>query len=328
MRAGRRAGVLGLAVLAVSAALATTAGGARTPPRAQDAEREQTAAQQAAASAEVRPEVARLAANAIKKMPKKAHSVLMAQMASCFGEKALCDEMDTAVRSQLIAAVPGARFVAREDAVKDLDGRGFLAIDAYLGALDDVAGDAGADAVISESVGVRGDKCEMAISDVEAKPGAPRSIVKEAIDCPMAADAGFTLMMDPNGGAAIPVPNAQGRPPVRSGGPLSAAQDPQCTFCPAPHYSGDLERRGAPRGIRVLATVTRVGTLASPAVLGTSDGEAIAAALEAMSEWRLIPASDKGGKTYSRRMVFEVQFSLQQGGSGQVGNGGSPRGRR
>jgi len=39
--------------------------------------------------------------------------------------------------------IPDVKFIQREEAVKHLTDHGFLGVDAYMGALDDVASDAG-----------------------------------------------------------------------------------------------------------------------------------------------------------------------------------------
>jgi hypothetical protein len=120
--------------------------------------------------AQAQPEVRRLASQTAKKVAATyARRILTTQLAGCLVVAQLCTELDAALRSELERSIPGSQLISREEAIKHLTQHGFLHLDAYLGALDNVASDVGAEAVIDEGFRRKGNDCVLYITVTDAK---------------------------------------------------------------------------------------------------------------------------------------------------------------
>jgi len=94
-------------------------------------------------NAQVPKQIERLAAQTAKKVAKTdIHRILTTPLSGCLGAPQLCDEFDAVLHTNLEKLIPDVKFIQREEAVKHLTDHGFLGLDGYMGALDDVASDA------------------------------------------------------------------------------------------------------------------------------------------------------------------------------------------
>ena len=260
---------------------------------------------QQSAPPQIEPGIRDLARKTVENIAKLHPSgVLLVQLDSCFGQQKLCDQLDAALYNEVIARISSAQLVSRDEATKYLVKHGFLAIDGYLGALDDVAADAGADIVISQSVSSTGNRCKLETKISETKPLKARSRFKQDMDCLSAPSGRYILLKDLNTGAAIPISNSQGPLFLKEG------NYPKCIACPPPKYSPDLQKKRAEGVVRVLVTVNPGGELEDPRVLGATDAEMVRVSLQTMIGWRLSPATDQDGNPFPERTLVEVNFKL------------------
>ena len=166
-----------------------------------------------------------------KKVAKTdARRILTTPLVGCLGEPELCSQLDAALRSEVEKAISSSRFTLREEAVKRLSNHGFLSIDAYSGALDNVASDVGTDVVISEDFRrQKSDHCEVRTTVVVAKHHFALAEFGSHIPCPSrATNRGASLLKDPETGAFLIVPAFE------SPG-FTRVQGPSCVSCPDPH---------------------------------------------------------------------------------------------
>jgi hypothetical protein len=121
-------------------------------------------------NARVPPQIDRLAAQTAKRVAKTdGRRILTTPLSGCLGAPQLCTEFDAVLRANLEKLIPDAKFIEREEAVKHLSDHGFLGVDAYMGALDDVASDAGADVVVGEDFQRRRGVCILRTTLADAK---------------------------------------------------------------------------------------------------------------------------------------------------------------
>src|SRR5262249_42856052 len=90
-----------------------------------------------------------------------ARRILVSPRSGCTVAPEICARFESALRERLTMAITDVQFISIQDAVKQLTPHGFLEIDAYLGALDAVAADAGAELSISEDLMPRAGGCEL-----------------------------------------------------------------------------------------------------------------------------------------------------------------------
>jgi hypothetical protein len=121
--------------------------------------------------AQASPQIERLAAQTAKKVAKTdARRILTTPLSGCLRAPQLCTEFDAVLSANLEKLITDAKFIQREVAVKHLPDHGFLAVDAYMGAPDDVASDAGAEVVVGEDFQRKREACNLRTTVTDAKP--------------------------------------------------------------------------------------------------------------------------------------------------------------
>ena len=259
--------------------------------------------------AQAPPQIERLAAQTAKKVAKTdARRILTTPLSGCLGAPQLCAEFDAVLRANLEKLIPDAKFIQREDAVKHLPDHGFLGVDAYMGALDDVASDAGAEVVIGEDFQRKREGCNLRTTVADAKHLYALGDFSTGISCSaVLTKITLSLLKDPmcRVSMIVPLPQSSDVPPG-----AFPIRHPTCVSCPDPHYTGDAKEKRIQGSVRILITVTEQGTVENAKVVGGVEVGLELASLRAVNGWRLTPAVDSDGKPFPARVPVEVTFRL------------------
>jgi TonB family protein len=254
-------------------------------------------------------QVEHLAEQTAKKVAKTdARRILTTPLSGCLGAPQLCAEFDAALRANLEKLIPAANFIPREDVVKHLPDHGFLGIDAYMGALDDVASDAGAEVVVGEDFQRKREGCNLRTTVADAKHLYALGDFSTGISCSaILTKTTLSLLKDSTSRVSMIVPLPQ-IPDVPPG--AYPIRYPTCVTCPDPHYTGDAKEKRIQGSVRILITVTEQGTVENARTVGGVEVGLELASLRAVSSWRLTPAIDSNGKAFPARVQVEVTFRL------------------
>ncbi len=232
--------------------------------------------------------------------------IFVAGLKECQLDTEDCILFEASLRSNLEKAIPGVHFVKRESVIKILEGRGFLAFDAYISeVLKAVAMQAGADILVTDALQWQSDGYELNSEVFDAVRGKKLDEFRAKIARPVPDSGGEPLVFkDPESGVSAIVPRSkQSRHP--------GAENPACDRCPDPSYTPEALADRIQGRVLVMATVTEQGMVEDIGVIdGLADG-LTDQALEAVRSWRFKPAMGKDGKPFATRMPLEVSFRLQ-----------------
>lgn len=262
--------------------------------------------------AQAPPKIERIAEQTAKKIAKtQPRAILTTFLAGCLGAPDLCGEFDEDLRAALEKAIPGVQFIRREKALSHLAEHAFLSVDAYLGALDAVSADAGAEVVIGEDFRRKRTDCALRTTVVDTKHLYELGESVTGIPCSAVPINTMTsLVKDPQTGISLIV--VLPRPPGASQQP-SLIRFPSCVTpadCPGPHYTGSARQRGLQGSVRILLTVTERGTVEDARAVGAVDESLARASVDAVSGWHLRPAIGPDGKPFQARIQVEMNFKL------------------
>lgn len=249
-----------------------------------------------------------LAEQTAKKVAKTdAHRILTTPLSGCLGEPRLCADFDTVLRTNLEKQIADAQFINRDDAVKHLADDGFLSIDAYMGALDNVGYEAGAEVVIGENFQRNRNSCHLQTTVTYAKHHYDLGNFSTDVPCTVATKTKLSLLKDPASGVflIVPLPELPDSPSDES-----HIVYPSYLSCPDPHYTGDAKERGIQGSVQILITVTDHGTVENAKGLGAVEVGLAMASIRAVSGWQLKPALGPDGKPFPSRVKIEVTFRL------------------
>jgi TonB family protein len=259
--------------------------------------------------AQVPPQIDRLAAQTAKKVAKTdARRILTTPLSGCLGAPQLCAEFDAVLRANLEKLIPDAKFIQREEAVKHLSDHGFLGVDAYMGALDDVASDTGAEVVVGEDFQRRRGVCILRTTLADAKHLFSLGDFSTGISCSsVQTKTALSLLRDPSSGVSliVPLPQLSDDPPG-----ASPIRYPSCLSCPDPHYTGYAKEKRIQGSVQILITVTERGTVENARAIGAVEVDLELASLRAVSGWQLKPAVGADGKPFPVRIPVEMTFRL------------------
>lgn len=184
-------------------------------------------------------------------------------------------------------------------------------MDAYLGALDNVASDAGAEVVVGENFQRKPSSCKFHITVSDAKHLYALEDLDAGISCSAApAKTILSLLKDPATGVSLVVPLP--RPPDAPPGP-SLVRYPSCVppgGCPEPRYTGFARQKGLQGAVHILMTVTEQGTVEDATALGAIDEGLARASVETVGGWHPHAAIGPDGKPFRARGPVEVDFRL------------------
>lgn len=232
--------------------------------------------------------------------------LFVAGLQECQMDPAVCALFEASVRAGLEKIIPGVRFIKRESVINILEGRGFIALDAYFpDVLKAVATSAGADILVTDSLQWQSDGYELTSEIYDAVQGKKLEQFRAMIPRPAPDSGGEPLVFkDPEGGASMII--ARGRP---SRAP--SVEYPVCEKCPEAQYTPEARANRIQGRVLLMLTVTEQGTVQQIGIIdGLGDG-LTDQALEAVQSWHFKPATGKDGKPFATRMPVEVTFRLQ-----------------
>ena len=232
--------------------------------------------------------------------------ILLAGLQECRLDAEVCAMFETSVQADLEKMIPGVRFIKRESVINILEGRGFLALDAYMAdVLKAVATSAGADILVTDTLLWQSDGYELTSEVYDAVQARKLEQFRAKIARPAPDSGGEPLVFkDQESGASIIIfRGKQTSPPV--------VEYPACLKCPDPSFTPEARADRIHGRVLLLATVTEQGLADHIGVIeGLADG-LTEQALEAVGNWRFKPAIGKDGKPFATRMPVEVTFRLQ-----------------
>ncbi|HSZ20424.1 MAG TPA: energy transducer TonB [Candidatus Acidoferrum sp.] len=232
--------------------------------------------------------------------------VFLAGLQECRLDLEVCTMFETSLHADLEKMIPGVRFIKRESVINILQGRGFLALDAYLpDVLKAVATSAGADILVTDALLWQSDGYDLTSEVYDAVQAKKLEQFRAKVARTMADSGGEPLVFkDPESGVSIII--FRGKP---SRTPVVTY--PTCDKCPDPSYTPEARADRLHGRVLLLVTVTEQGMADQIGILdGLRDG-LTEHALEAVRRWQFKPAIGKDGKPFATRMPIEVNFRLQ-----------------
>ena len=259
-----------------------------------------------AASGQISPEVEALAVRTAGRVAKTHREhILVAGLKECLLALDVCSAFEGSLDANLQKLIPGVHLVKRESIVNILEGREFLALDAYLpDVLIAVAPSAGADLLVTEDLQWQHDGYELDSEIYDVGQGKKLDLFRSKIVHP-ASDSGAEspIFTDPE--SKISMILAEGKP---SG--ASAVQFPVCQKCPDPPYTPQARANGIQGRVLLMVTITEKGTAEQIGVVDGLDYGLTDQAMQAVQNWQFKPAIGKDGKPFAARMPVEVTFRL------------------
>ena len=224
----------------------------------------------------------------------------------CKLDPEVCSLFEASVSADIEKIIPGVRFIKRESVINILEGRGFLAFDAYIpDVIKAVATSAGADILVTDTLQWQSDGYELTSEVYDAVQGKKLEQYRAMIPRPVSDSGGEPLVFkDPKSGASIII--SRGKQP-RS----ASVVYPACEKCPDAPYTPEARSNRIQGRVLLLLTVTEQGTTEQIGVIDGLGGGLTEQALEAVQSWHFKPAIGKDGKPFATRMPVEVTFRLQ-----------------
>jgi TonB family protein len=238
----------------------------------------------------------------------KTHQVhlFVAGLQECKLDPEVCTLFEASVSADLEKIIPGVRFIKRESVINILEGRGFLAFDAYIpDVIKAVATSAGADILVTDTLQWQSDGYELTSEVYNVVQGKKLEQYRAIIPRPVPDSGGEPLVFkDPKSGASIII--SRGKQP-RS----PSVVYPVCEKCPDAPYTPEARSNRIQGRVLLLLTVTEQGTTEQIGVIDGLGEGLTEQALEAVQSWQFKPAIGKDGKPFATRMPVEVTFRLQ-----------------
>jgi TonB family protein len=232
--------------------------------------------------------------------------ILVAGLQGCQLDLEVCTAFEASLHSTLEKRVPSVHFAKRENVINILEGRGFIALDAYvLDVLEAVATSAGADILVTDNLEWQSDGYELASEIYDAVQSRKLEQFRVKIARPVSDSAGEPLVFkDAESGASIIIfRGKQLHPPL--------VEYPQCDRCPNPSYTPEARADRIQGRVLMLATVSEQGIADHLGLIDGLEDGLTDQALEAVRGWHFKPAIGKDGKPFATRMPIEVTFRLQ-----------------
>lgn len=232
--------------------------------------------------------------------------IFVAGLQECRLDPEICNMFEASLHADLEKMIPGARFIKRESVINILEGRGFLALDAYMpDVVKAAAMSAGADVLVTDTLIWQSDGYELNSEVYDAVHGKKLELYRAKIARPVPDSGGEPLVFkDPESGVSVIIPRGkQPRTPT--------VVNPVCEKCPAAPYTPESRANGIQGRVLLLVTVTEQGATENVGVIDGLDESLTEQALEAVRNWHFKPAIGKDGKPFSTRMTVEVTFRLQ-----------------
>jgi TonB family protein len=232
--------------------------------------------------------------------------IFVAELKECQLDAEVCTLFEASLHAALEKMVPGVHFTKRENVINILEGRGFIALDAYFPeVLKAVATSAGADILVTDTLEWQSDGYELTSEVFDAVHGKKLDQFRAKIARSLPESGGEPLVFkDPESGTSLII--LRGKQPR-----TSLVESPVCDRCPNPPYTPEARADRVQGRVLLILTVTEQGSDEHVGVIdGLADG-LTDQALETVRNWRFKPAIGKDGKPFATRMPVEVTFRLQ-----------------
>jgi TonB family protein len=210
------------------------------------------------------------------------------------------------VRADLEKMDPGFHFVKRESVINILEGRGFIALDAFIpDVLKAVATSAGADILVTDTLQWQRDGYELTSEVFDVVQGKKLDQFREKIAHAVSDSGGEPVVITDQASRVSMIINT-GKP-----GRLPPGEYPTCVVCPDPTYTPEARAHRLQGRVLLMVTVTERGTADQIGIVdGPVDG-LIGQAVEAVQGWQFKPAIGKDGKPFATRVPIEVTFRMR-----------------
>jgi TonB family protein len=231
--------------------------------------------------------------------------IFVAGLQECQLEVEDCTLFEASIRADLEKMIPGVHFVKRESVINILEGRGFLAFDAFIpNVLKAVAQQAGADILVTETLQWQRDGYDLTSEVYDVVQHKKLEQFKARIARPVPDSGGEPLVFtDPESRASvILLRGKQVRPPFIG--------YPACDKCPDPSYTPKARADRIQGHVLILVTVTEQGIADHIGVIDGLEDGLTEQAVEAVRSWHFKPATGKDGKPFATRVPLEVTFRL------------------
>ncbi len=258
-------------------------------------------------SGKASPEIEALAARTAERVVKTHQQhIFVAGLKECQLDTQACALFEAALRTNLENEIPGVHLIKRESVINILEGRGFLAFDAYISdVLKAVAMQAGADILVTYTLQWQRDGYELDSEVLDAVRGKKLDEFRTRIARPVPDSSEEPMVFtDPESGASVIIfKGKQSRTP--------AIENPNCEKCPDPSYTPEARADRIQGRVLLLATVTEQGVAQHIGIISGLEDGLTDQALEAVRTWRFKPSIGKDGKAIATRVPIEVTFRLQ-----------------
>lgn len=231
--------------------------------------------------------------------------IFVAGLQECHLEMEICTEFEASLRADLAKNVSGARFINRQSVINILEGRGFLAFDAFVPeVLKDVAAQAGADILVTDTLQWERDGYDLTGEVYDAAKHKKLDEFRAKIPRSVPDSGGEPLVFkDPESGLSVLIPRGK---PSRS--PI--VQHLVCEKCPDPTYTPEAQAQRIQGRVLLLATVGENGIADHIGVVDGLDGGLTEQAVEAVQRWQFKPPTGPDGKPFATRVPIDVTFRL------------------
>jgi TonB family protein len=226
--------------------------------------------------------------------------ILIAPREGCLLDQSMCNESESALRSELVRIIPSAQFVSPDAMVSQMKKSGLLPIDAYDNQiLMALASETGATTLVTENLQWEGGHYELSNHVYDASTG--KSLGQFALKvAPKISGEDPLVFRDPESGISLIIPK-------RKTSGFRVFRYPQCEKCPPPVYlSAGAKRIVEQVSLRV--TVTDQGEVRQIVVMGAPNKAANDASVAAVSKWHFKPAIDSDGKPFAVRTDISMDL--------------------
>jgi TonB family protein len=231
--------------------------------------------------------------------------IFVAGLQGCQLEPEICARFEASLRANLEKMVSGAHFAKRENVINILEGRGFIALDAYFpDVLRAVAASAGADILVTDNLEWQSDGYDFTSEVYDAVQGKKLDLLRAKLTRPEVESGGEPLVFKDaqSGDSMIIYRGRQPRTPI--------IESPVCERCPNPSYTPEAQADRIQGRVLLQVTITEQGAVDQVGVIDGLAGGLTDQALEAVRSWHFKPAIGKDGKPFAARMPLEVTFRL------------------
>ena len=258
-------------------------------------------------SGQTLPEIDSLAIRTADRVTKSQQQhIFIAGLQGCQLDLELCASFEASLRAELEKLIPGVRFIGRGNVINILEGRGFLALDAYFpDVLRAVTTQAGADVLVTDTLRWQPDGYEVTSEVYDAVRDKKFDTFRVKIIRTQTDSGGEPLVFtDPMTKVSLIVP--------RSSQIASAFLGyPKCARCSDPSYTPEARSHRIQGRVLMMVTVTQQGVADNIDVVDGLDDGLTGQAVEAVRGWQFKQGIGKDGKPIATRVPIEATFRIR-----------------